>query len=471
MRLPLGIPLKRPELLVLTALALLTRFWGLLSPGIVVWDEVHFLRYASAYFTGQYYVDVHPPLGKLLMAGEARLLGVSGAALAAADPAPVLRLLPALAGALIIPVVWLLLRELGVGRRVATLAAALLLVDNGLVVESRYYLMDSMLLLFGMAAVLFYVMARGRSGRPRWALLGASALAAGMAASTKWTGLSALGLIGLAWIAEAVIRRRGVWVLVREGLVLVLVPAAVYLGSFAVHFSLLRKAGPGESWMSPQFRATLEGSRLEEFGAPREPFLRSFLDLNRTMGSINIAWATDRNPLSSPWYTWPIAKHSLRFWGPMLESEDPQRWIILFANPVVWWGALFGMLATAVGAARRREAFVRHRRVLAFLAAGYAINFIPFAFITRPMYLYHYFFALIFSLMIGAVGVGVLMGWMDDEVPFWRFPARRSLALYVAVIGLASTTFLYLAPMSYGWSLSAKAVLHRRWLLERHVGV
>ena len=135
---------RHPELSILTALALLTRCWGLFHPRAVVWDEVHFERFAGSYFSGRYYVDVHPPAAKLLLAGAARLLGVSGAALAANEPTPSLRLLPAIAGVLIIPVVYLILCELTASRRVATLGAALLLMDNALLVESRLILTDSM---------------------------------------------------------------------------------------------------------------------------------------------------------------------------------------------------------------------------------------------------------------------------------------------------------------------------------------
>ncbi len=470
MRADLRSTLTRPEFLLITALAFVTRFWGLLDPRAVVWDEIHFQRFAGAYFTGAYYVDVHPPLGKLLLAGAARLLGVSGAALAALAPAPELRVLPALAGALVIPVVYLLLRELGTGRRVATLAAALLLADNALLVESRFILVDSMLILFGMTAVLLYLMARNGSGASRWMLLTAAAATGGAAASTKWTGLSALGLILLAWSAEALMQRRDWRALLREAAVLAFVPAAIYVASFAVHFALLNRTGPGDLWMSARFQASLAGNPLHAAGG-RESFVRSMVDLNRTMTNINIGWASDTNAAASPWFTWPIAKHSVAFWSLIEPGAGTQRWIVMFANPIVWWGTLLGIVVIVAAAIARRAQLARHRTLLLFLAAGYALNFIPFAFIRRPMFLYHYFFALIFSVMLAAAGIGALAGWTDtDGEDGWRFSSRRSCAIYTAVIGLAAMSFLYFAPMSYGRPLSAASVLHRRWLLERHRG-
>src|SRR3972149_4832382 len=48
-------------------------FYG--TPDTVVFDEVHFGKFVSAYSTGEYYFDIHPPLGKLVIAGVAKLFG------------------------------------------------------------------------------------------------------------------------------------------------------------------------------------------------------------------------------------------------------------------------------------------------------------------------------------------------------------------------------------------------------------
>ncbi|CAI4216280.1 unnamed protein product [Parascedosporium putredinis] len=47
---------------VITALAFVTRFWGISHPNEVVFDEVHFGKFASYYLERTYFFDVHPPL-------------------------------------------------------------------------------------------------------------------------------------------------------------------------------------------------------------------------------------------------------------------------------------------------------------------------------------------------------------------------------------------------------------------------
>src|ERR1051326_619189 len=77
-------------------------------PNMTVFDEVHFGKFISAYFTHEYYFDIHPPLGKLMLAGWGWLWGFKpGFSFAnIGDVFPdntylALRFLPALAGALL----------------------------------------------------------------------------------------------------------------------------------------------------------------------------------------------------------------------------------------------------------------------------------------------------------------------------------------------------------------------------------
>ncbi|CAI8001905.1 Protein O-mannosyl-transferase 2 [Geodia barretti] len=65
-------------LAVVTLASALTRFYSITEPRHVAWDETHFGKHASWYIQGQFFFDVHPPLGKLVIAIAGVLTGYNG---------------------------------------------------------------------------------------------------------------------------------------------------------------------------------------------------------------------------------------------------------------------------------------------------------------------------------------------------------------------------------------------------------
>lgn len=58
--------------------AFATRFYKVSEPDHVCWDETHFGKMGSWYINRKFFFDVHPPLGKMLIALSGYLTGYDG---------------------------------------------------------------------------------------------------------------------------------------------------------------------------------------------------------------------------------------------------------------------------------------------------------------------------------------------------------------------------------------------------------
>jgi dolichyl-phosphate-mannose-protein mannosyltransferase len=68
----------RCTILVLTLLGIVTRMYKIDEGAYVLWDEAHFGLFASHYLKREFYTDVHPPLGKMLVGLAGYISGYNG---------------------------------------------------------------------------------------------------------------------------------------------------------------------------------------------------------------------------------------------------------------------------------------------------------------------------------------------------------------------------------------------------------
>ena len=96
----------------ITLLGFFVRLFRIYQPSSVVFDEVHFGGFASKYIKGKFFMDVHPPLAKLLITlagwvagfdGEFDFKDIGKDYLEPGVPYVAMRLLPALCGVLAVP--------------------------------------------------------------------------------------------------------------------------------------------------------------------------------------------------------------------------------------------------------------------------------------------------------------------------------------------------------------------------------
>jgi dolichyl-phosphate-mannose-protein mannosyltransferase len=248
----------------------------------VVFDEVHFGKFASYYLQRTYFFDVHPPFGKLLFAFAGWLVGYKGEFLfdnigdsyiTNKVPYVAYRSMPAIMGALTVPTVFLIMWESGYSLPACLTAAGLVLLDNAHIGQTRLILLDATLILFMAVSILcyirFYKLRHDPFGRKWWKWLLLTGVSLSCVISTKYVGVFTFFSIGVPvlfdlWDLLDVNRRQGTLSLPEFGkhfaaraIGLVIVPFLLYLFWFQVHFAILTRSGPGDDFMTPEFQETL----------------------------------------------------------------------------------------------------------------------------------------------------------------------------------------------------------------------
>lgn len=270
----------------LTAVALFTRFYKIYEPNEVVFDEVHFGKFASYYLRGSYFFDVHPPLAKMMLAAMGYFIGYDGHFLfdSIGDsyisnnvPYIGLRALPAFLGAMTVPVVYQTMREAGFPIVTCTLAGLFVTFDNMLVTQTRLILLDSMLVFFMVCSIFSYVKFYKTRNNPFstkwWTWMVATGFFIGMTTSVKMVGLFTVATVGVAvlwdlWELLDIRRKLTMQEFMNHfwarAVGLILVPVVVYLFWFYIHFAILTHSGPGDDFMSTEFQETLQGNSMAD---------------------------------------------------------------------------------------------------------------------------------------------------------------------------------------------------------------
>ncbi|KAM9201909.1 protein O-mannosyl-transferase 2 [Dugong dugon] len=274
-------------LALVTLLSFATRFHRLDEPPHICWDETHFGKMGSYYINRTFFFDVHPPLGKMLIGLAGYLSGYDGTFLFQKPGDKYehhsymgMRGFCAFLGSWLIPFAYLTVLELSKSLPAALLTAALLTFDTGCLTLSQYILLDPILMFFIMAAMLSMVKYNSCADRPFsapwWFWLSLTGISLAGALGVKFVGLFIILQVGLNTISDlwhlfGDVSLSLVTVgkhLIARILCLIVLPLALYTATFAVHFMVLNKSGPGDGFFSSAFQARLSGNNLHNASIP-----------------------------------------------------------------------------------------------------------------------------------------------------------------------------------------------------------
>lgn len=141
--------------IIFTVLGMFTRMYKIGRNNHVVWDEAHFGKFGSYYLRHEFYHDVHPPLGKMLVGLSGYLAGYNGSwDFPSGEVYPdyidyvKMRLFQAMFSSLCVPLAYFTGRAIGFSRLSVWLFTILVIFENSYATLGKFILLDSMLLFF-----------------------------------------------------------------------------------------------------------------------------------------------------------------------------------------------------------------------------------------------------------------------------------------------------------------------------------
>ncbi|HJD20778.1 MAG TPA: phospholipid carrier-dependent glycosyltransferase [Candidatus Gemmiger faecigallinarum] len=385
-------------------------------------DEIYHGRTGYEMLHGMpVYETTHPPLGKdFIMLGIA-LFGMTGFGW---------RFSGTLFGVLLVPLAWCFARRLTRKGWVGAAAGCLLALDFMRFSQSRIATIDiygTFFILLGAHCMVWYAQTALQKGVHNAILpmaLGGAAF--GLGCASKWTGLYAG--VGLAILYFGVLYAR--W---RQGrpdfrrefataawggvLFYVLLPFIIYLAAYLPY-----------TWRDPGFG-------VADWWNCQVSMYNYHANLNAT------------HPFESRWYIWLLDLRPVWYYQNSGLPDSLRGSIAGMGGPVLWLAGLYCVLLLAW-----RQLTGRGSRRGAAVLILYAAQLVPWMFVARCTFLYHYFPSSMFCL----AAIAVVLADMQDE--------KRAKRIAIGLTGASAALFVWFYPVLSGLPVPTAWAASTLWL-------
>ena len=400
-------------------------------------DEIYYHRTANEFIEGERtYENTHPPLGKIFMMFGALIFGTNPFGF---------RFAGALFGVLMLPFIYLLLRNLLNSRLMGAVAMTIMAFDFMHFTQTRISTIDVFVVFFIIAMyyfmekytrLSFYDTPVARTFLP----LGACGVMFGLGVASKWTGLYAG--VGLAIVFFITLYKRymeyryalqhpkeTVNGLSCQKIIQRFQPNVMKTIGFCILFFVV----------VPFVLYTLSYIPFREYGQTGllEKMWKNQISMYNYHSNL-----TATHGYASLWYEWPTMKRPVFYYSKIL-GNDTYQGISAFGNPALWYAAIPASLVTFYFAIRKKCA------TATFLSIGYLAQYVPWILVTRCTFLYHYFPSTPFLIAM----VCLTLSRLQKAMPKKAFYIL--LGVYLAItIGL----FIMFYPVISGMPVSGEYV-------------
>jgi dolichyl-phosphate-mannose-protein mannosyltransferase len=386
------------------------------------WDENYHIASAAKYLRGTFFMEPHPPLGKLMLALGEQLLQINNAATFGYEkfdiiPHQMLNESFSFAGFRFFPALFAIANVLlfsGIAYWLTTsyiLTAAfcfLPILDTALVLHSRGAMIDSFLLFGHLLSIFFFFIllkyrrSENASTGEKFGLIASGfGMAFGLffASMTKLFGLALLVLWPLLYIFRSDLRSHFKKFFPLQFIMVFIFSLAIWF----VHIEYGKKIEPtlinrGEYFISSDYEKWLLGIEPDSIAHFPQKLWEHFRYI--VFFEENVAATDWTDPLVTGSYpiTWPLGSRPIPYrWE---KKNGQHRYLYLVPNPWAWGAGLAGLVLSIFLWVRRGKKLLTESPEIVSMIALYFGYFIPMCFIPRVLYLYHYFPLLFISWIL-----------------------------------------------------------------------
>lgn len=389
-----------------------------------VFDEPVFARTAYEYLHGlRSFEDTHPPMGKILISIGVAFFGMNPFGW---------RIMGVFARSVILILIWLFGKKLFRNPWIAVWTAAIFAFDFLPFTHSRLAQVDTFLVAF-MLSMYYFMYSYGEcllSGQTdhrsiKWKQpfknLLFSGISMGFAVSCKWSGCYGAAGLALVWLFYTIyayrikkINRKELGKLIVWCIVSFLfIPGVIYYLSYIPYISI----DPSRSYF--------------------EEFVLNQINMFRYHSRL-----TAVHSQSSQWYQWPLIAKCITYISTYTQSGEEH--VFLLGNPFFWFPGLLAVFYTIYEILEQKD-----RKGLVLLII-YLSPLLPWMFISRTSFLYHYFPSLpAMVLMIGY--------WSEKS-------GKRSTYVLAGIAASSMLAFLIFYPILSGMEISVEYLQKLQWL-------
>lgn len=397
---------KNLILIILGLIILCVYGYNLYFPYEPYFDEVHYVKFIRGLINDYQYLEtsnVHPPLWHMSVAFCMKLFG---------DVSWAWRFVSLWSGLAVIFLTYKVALQITKDSTVSFLACFLLVFDCLSLTQARIAMMNSFMLLFMLASLLYFLRSFPDEGPLDKRALRLSGIFFGVALASKLVSLSVLFFFACI-IGMEMVKRKGCREEIGKNVVyyLGLFPIVIFLSAH-IFIPFLRDRTLADVWKIWSFHMGYNVGMKQEHG------------------------------YSSVWWQWPLMFRPIWFYFKAQDWGTPAavvRGIFCIGNPAIFW-----LIPVAVGNLVWRF-FKEKSRVCGLVLLGFFSHWLPFAFSSRLQFFHYFYIAMPFVVM--AVALLVIQVWRTGKM------GRGIVLVYLILV---AGMFVFWYPLLIGLPVSGE---------------